>query len=178
MAHAVLIPEQIAAMNIDALNRSAFSSSASSIDNGNVFQLVSKVTSSGSGAEVFNLTSPATGSLTGLWMAYASDEVVITDSKYKGLNPDPRNFYIATSRVFSAFKPQVGDIILITADGVSGSEVSAYAVAINASNSLCWAGTHTSQQAWRKLATKYISIGTGGIESHHITAYELECIVN
>lgn len=179
MAHAVLIPEQIAAMNVDSFNRSAFSSSASSIDNGNVFQLTTKVNTSGSGAEVFNVATPATGSLLGLWMAYSGDEIIVTDSKYKGLDPDPRNFYNATSKVFSAFKPMVGDIILMTGDGISGSEVSTYVVSTNATINLYWSGAcPAATMVFKRLGTKYISIGTGAIDSQRVTAYELECIAN
>ena len=41
----------------------------------------------------------------------AEPEVVLTDEKYKGLDPDIRNFYNVSGTVYSAFKPQVGDII-------------------------------------------------------------------
>lgn len=178
MAHGVLIPEAIAATNIDSYNRSVISS-ASSIDNGMIFNCTTKAWTSGSGAEVFNITAPATGSLTGLWMAYSGDEIVLTDSKYKGLDPDPRNFYNAAGKVFSAYKIQVGDIILVTADALQGTVASAYAEASNGKMQLVWAATTagTGTVVYKLLATKYISLATGGINSQRVTAYELECIV-
>jgi hypothetical protein len=175
--HGVLIPEAIAALNIDAYNRS-FMCSASSLDNGMVFQSTTRNWASGSGAEVFNIAAPATGSLVGLWMVYAGDEVVVTDLRYKGLDPDPRNFYIAQGKVFSGFKVNVGDIILATADAFTGSP-DAYANAANGAYQLTWGTTPvgTAATSFKKIGTKYISLGTGGIDSQRVTAYELECII-
>jgi hypothetical protein len=174
--HGVLIPEAIAALNIDSYNRSVISS-ASSIDNGMVFQCTTKAWTSGSGAEVFNIAAPATGSLVNLWMAYSGDEIVLTDSKYKGLDPDPRNFFNAQGKVFSAFKPQVGDIILLSGEAITGT-VDAYANAANTAYQLTWSATSagTGLLSFKKLATKYISLATGAIDTQRVTAYELECI--
>jgi hypothetical protein len=175
MAHGVLIPEQIAAINIDSLNRSVFTSSASAIDNGFVFTCTTKVNTSGSGAEVFNIATPSSGSLGGLWMAYSGDEIVVTESKYKGLDPDPRNFYNATSKVFSAYRPQVGDIILLTGAAIDGT-VNSYAVATASTYMLTWGANSIDGLSYKLLGTKYISIGTGAIDSQRVTAYELECV--
>jgi len=177
MAHAVLVPEQIAAMNIDSLNRSVYSSSASAIDNGFVFQCTTKVWTSGSGAEVFNIAAPATGSLVNLWMAYSGDEIILTDAKYKGLDPDPRNFFNAQAKVFSAYKPQVGDIITLTADAFRGTPASAYAIAENGAMQLAWvASLPETGLHYKYLQTTYISLATGSIGEQRVTAYELECV--
>ena len=59
----------------------------------------------------------------GIWMAY-SPEVVVTVSgsnKFKGIDPDVRNFVNLNGDVFSAFKPQVGDILKMTVDGITGN---------------------------------------------------------
>src|SRR5512136_1273617 len=121
--HGVLIPEMIAAMNIDAYNRSVIDTgtSASPLDNGwvMVIEQGGKFTS-GSLTEVWEIGQPTTGSLSGLWMAYSGDEVVVTDSRYKGIDPDPRNFFNPANKVFSAFRPKVGDLILATAECFSG----------------------------------------------------------
>lgn len=177
--HGVLIPEAIAATNIDAYNRSAVCS-ASSIDNGFVLTLTGKNSgsiSSGSGTEVWNAIAPVTGSLSSLWMAYEA-EIVVTDSRYKGIDPDVRNFFNATSKVFSVFKPQVGDIILATAECFKGTVASAYAVAANGDMQLNWLGTGAAGMTWKFLATKYISLATGGIDTQRVAAYELECLSN
>jgi hypothetical protein len=176
--HGVLIPEAIAATNIDSYNRSAYSASASSIDNGMVFTLSGKVWTSGSGAEVYNVVTPATGSLTGLWMAYSGDEVVLTSLKYKGLDPNPRNFYNEAGKVFSAYKPQVGDIILLTAEALTGTQsTNEYVVAANGAMQLTWSATPVATLTYKLLGTSYISIGTGAIDTQRVTAYEFECII-
>jgi hypothetical protein len=175
--HGVLIPEQIAAANIDSYNRSVWSSAASSIDNGMIFACTTKVWTTGSGAEVFRIQAPTTGSLTDLWMAYSGDEIVVTDSKYKGLDPDPRNFYNATSKVFSAYKPAVGDIILLTAEAMTGTVESAFANAVTGAWQLTWAAASIAiGLSYKYLQTKYISLATGAIDTQRVAAYQLECI--
>lgn len=173
--HGVLIPEAIAAMNVDSFNRSVVSSGCA-LDNGFVFALGSKNWTSGSGAEVFNIEAPASGNLDKLWMAYSGDEIVVTDSKYKGLDPDPRNFVNAAGKVFSAYKPQVGDIILVTAEVLSGSQ-NTYAIPAASSYQLAWSASAGSSLCYKYLQTSYISLATGAIGDQRVTAYELECIV-
>lgn len=175
MTHAVLVQNKVAALNIDALNRPAVSASA--IDNGNVFNLLTNSTSSGS--EVWVATVPATGSLVNLWMAY-EPEIVITvsgNSKYKGLDPDIRNFYTPAGTVFSAFKPQLGDILLMTAAGfTSGSVTEDFAVAKDGAYLLDWAAAPITGLTLKLLETSYISLATGAIDSQRVTAYRLEVI--
>jgi len=174
--HGVLIPEAIAATNIDSYNRN-FMCSASSLDNGMVFQSSIRNWSTGSGAEVFNIAAPVAGSLSGLWMAYQGDEVVTTDLRYKGLDPNPRNFYIESGRVFSGFKPVVGDIILVTGESIKGTTDS-YAAAADSNYQLIWSSTSSATAlCFKKIATKYISLATGAIDTQRVTAYELECII-
>ena len=178
--HGILIPEAIVAMNIDAYNRSAVCTSTT-IDNGDVFSLSGKVGTSGSGVEVFLVAENTSASATGLWMAYSGDEIVVTDSRYKGLDPDPRNFYTATGKVFSAYKPQVGDIILLTAEALTTpySASATYANIVTTSWKLDWAAAQSvSGLSYKFLGVKYISLATGGIDTQRVTAYELECVAN
>jgi len=181
MTHAVLIPNAIAAMNIDSLNRSVidYGASASAIDNGNVFVIDSRHTS-GSLTEVFEIKQPTAASGTNMWMAYASDEVVTTDSKYKGLDPDPRNFFNAANLVFAAYKPQVGDIITLTADAFANTFSShTYAAPIIDSFELNWESAQAaSGLCYKYLATTYISIHNSGstIANQRVPAYMLECV--
>lgn len=175
--HGVLIPEQIAAMNVDSYNRS-LKSSASAIDNGFVVYCNGKSGIAGE-SEVFLAATPATASLSGLWMAYSGDEVVLTDGRCKGIDPDPRNFFSASSAVFSAFKPQVGDIILATAECFTGTAELAFVNAVNGKMQLTWGANQVaSVMSWKYLATKYISLADGSIGSQRVTAYQLECIAN
>jgi len=177
--HGVLIPEAIAASTIDSLVRSVVD--AADVDNGNVFVMGARSTTAGL-PEVFEISVPLTGATTlgNLWMAYSGDEIVVTDSKYKGLDPDVRNFYNAAGKVFSAYKPQVGDIIMLTADAIldaydAGNDL--FIVAANSSWELQWSTTNPGTGlTYALLGVKYISLATGGIDSQRVAAYEFECI--
>ena len=178
MAHNVMIPNAIAAMNIDAYNRSGVCASA--VDNGNVVVLSALSTTAGE-AEVWTALVPSTSNgLTGLWMVY-EPEVVVTDSKYKGLDPDPRNFSVAATDVFSCFKPSLGDIITFTADGMSGAKGGSD-THVNATNStgglvLVWGTSQTASVFSMKLiSTTYISIADGSIGTQRVTAYKFEVV--
>ena len=60
-----------------------------------------------------------------LWMAYSPEIVTVVSGtkKYRGLNPDPREFTNLEDEVFTAFKPQVGDIVTMTADGIGSTAI-------------------------------------------------------
>jgi hypothetical protein len=181
MSHGILIPEAIAATNVDSLNRSVIYASGT-LDNGMVVSLSSGKSATSGEGEVWTATVPATGTLADLWMVYSGDEVVLTDSRYKGLDPDPRNFFTAAGKVVSAFKPQVGDIILATADcflGTMGANTFVNATDTSGGLNLYWGATKTASVLSFKLtraAAIYISIGTGAIDTQRIAAYEFECV--
>ena len=175
--HGVLIPEQIAAMNIDSLNRSVVD--VADIDNGHVMVMGAKSTTAGL-SEVFEVSQPVTGALTGLWMAYSGDEIVVTGARYKGLDPDPRNFFNAAGKVFSVYKPQLGDIILVNAEALGGTFILNTTTHVNATDqswALVWGNSQTaSVLSYKLLSVSYMSLATGAIDSQRITAYELECV--
>ena len=186
--HGVLIPEAIYAKDVDAYVRSAVST-ATAVDNGNIVKLTTRSAVANEG-EVFLAVAPSTGDgLTGLWMVYSGDEIPVTDARYKGLDPDPRSFFtpISTSterHVFSVYKPQLGDIILLTADAINGSYVASGSPTthINATNTggveLAWATSiGVGILSYKLLAVKYISLATGAIDDQRETAYEFECVV-
>lgn len=179
MSHSIVIKNQTASMNVAAYNRSVFSGS-DAVDNGNVFWLQAQGTSS-SAVEAWSVVTPATGSLIGLWMA-ASPEVPITVDGalvYKGLNSDPRNFYNVGGVVFDAFKPVAGDIITLTADALDSATAAAFAGATNGSGKLTWSATiGAAAFTLRYLATTYISIGSGAIDSQRVTAFKFEVLNN
>ena len=178
--HGVLIPEAIKAMNVDALNRSVVYPSGT-LDNGQIVVLASKSTTAGE-SEVWTATVPATGTLTQLWMIYSGDEIGVTNAQYKGLDPDPRNFVTAAGKVVSAYKPQVGDIVLMTAECLAGTKSSN--TFINATDStgglnLLWGASQTASVLSYKLLSdvKYINIPSGAIgDNQRVTAYEFECV--
>ncbi len=177
MSYGVIIPNAIAAKDIDSLNRSAVSASA--VENGNIVILATKSTTAGE-AEVWTATVPSTGAgLTGVWMAY-EPEVVLTASKYKGLDPDPRNFRNEIGDVFSVFKPQLGDIITLTADNFSAAfSANTHANATNSTGGLklVFGNSQTgSVFSLKYLATTYISLGSGTVDSQRVTAYVMEVV--
>jgi hypothetical protein len=85
---------------------------------------------------------------TGMWMAYSPEIVTIETASgklYRGLSNDPRDFTNLEDYVFDAFKPQVGDIITLSSDGITGSKATGdYAVATNAQYALAWAAAANS----------------------------------
>jgi hypothetical protein len=179
--HGILIPKQIAATNIDALTRSAVTT-ATDVDNGNIVKLTTYGVATGQ-AEVWTAVTPSSVvGLTNLWMVY-EPELVWTGS-YRGLDPDIRNFYTVATNVFSVYSPQEGDVITLTADNLvtgTGAAVGSFAIATNSTGGLklVWTSGWTSSThvlAYKCLATKYISIGTGAVDNQRVTAYDFECV--
>ena len=169
MAYGVVVLDKVQAMNVDALNRSAKSSAL--IENGMVFALLAKESGEGE-TELWTAVQPATGAnLTHLWMAY-SPELVDTNAQYRGLDPDPRNFAHAIGDPISCFKPQIGDIITLTDDALTGTKGgNTYVVATNADYQLNWGASAVSGLSLKLLGTTYISIGLGSIGTQRVTAY-------
>jgi hypothetical protein len=180
--HTVAILNKVAAENIGSYNRSAIAGSAVDLDNGNVFRLDSQSATSGE-SEVWSVSAPTTSAstLNGLWMAY-SPEIVITVSgtkQYRGIDPDPQDFYNVGAKVFDAYKPQVGDVITVTGEAFTGTPALAYANAANGVYTLAWGASQTANAlSFRYLGTTYISKASGAIENQRVTAYKLECIAN
>jgi hypothetical protein len=174
--HGLLIPSAIAASNVDSFNRSV-SVAANAVDNGDIVTITGVSAVAGEG-EVFAAETPTTGNLTGCWMIYSGDEVVLTDSRYKGLDPDPRNFFTLQAKVVSAFKPQLGDIVLMSAECFTGARSSnTFGNATNAQTKLVWGGSQTgSVLSYKYLETTYVSLGTGAIDNQRVAMYRMECV--
>ena len=175
---AVLIPTLTAAKNVDIYNGSFIATT--DLDNGNVF---AKGDLTESGSQVYKAGQPTTGKLSGLWMAFSPEDTVITDAmgnQYKiGIN-DPRTFTNVANTVFSGFKPQVGDRIVMTAEGFS-NEISTnkFAVAKENSNKLEFASAAGTGLSFAVVETTYITIGGATpIGSQRVPAYLLECVAN
>ena len=176
MSHGILVQEKVAALNIDSYNRSVVSASA--IDNGNVFNLLTRSVTGSSGCEVWTATQIATGSTVDIWMAYEPEVVLVNsgNSYYKGIDPDPRNFYNVAGTVFSAFKPQIGDILTMTADSLSSSSKAAYAVATVGTYKLTWGANSIAGLSLRFLSDTYLSIGSGAIDTQRVAAFKFEVV--
>lgn len=106
MAKGYIIEANIAAKNIEALNRTAVCES--DVDGGTLVTL-------GAFADgAFTATKSSSGE--GLYMAYNPAEHLteVDGEVYAGLSKDPRKYTNLKNRPFSVFKPQIGDIIVFT----------------------------------------------------------------
>ena len=172
----VLVPTDLVAKNIDALNRTAINAAAN-VDNGSIFKLGALSTEQGK-SEVFTITTPA-DDLTGLWMAY-SPEVVLTvsgDFQAKGIDQDPRHFTNVAGIPFDAYKIQVGDLITITAEGLSAAyNDEGYLVAQAASMKFKPNATAIAGVSYKVLKKTNITIANGGIGADSVPAYLCECV--
>jgi len=79
----------------------------------------------------------------GLWMAYEPEIVTIVTAsgkKFRGIDADVRDFVNIAGTPFSAFKPQLGDVLTISVDGITGViGANTFAVATNAQYALAFA---------------------------------------
>jgi len=184
MANGILIKNQVAAADNRALNRSAVAGSSVDINNGSVFHLPSVVSASAGYKEVWNtqVISTDADDLKNLWVACGKENVVTTSgtSKYRGIDPDVRNFTNLGGDVFDAFKPQVGDIITLSADALGGSPSTGdYVASGSSAYTMSWTATSSaSSLTFYLLEETYISLATGGIDNQRVLAYRLECVNN
>jgi hypothetical protein len=180
MAYSVLIQEKTMATDVSALNAVVVCGSA--LENGNVVRFTTLSGSSGYG-EVFHSAQPTTGSLAGVWMVATPEVVTVAlgDVKYRGINPDPRNFYNLAGDLVDVFKPQPGDIILLSEDAFSGAKsANTHANAGADRFDLVWGTTQVASSLSLKwLATDYILIGSGSaVGDARLTAYRMQVLAN
>ena len=116
--HGVLIESMIQAKNIDALNRSVISTV--DVDGGNLIALTAPTVK---GEDRWTASVPATGTLGGLWIAYnpSVKYTEVNGKMYAGLSADPRDYTNIKNHTFDAFKPKVGDEIIVTIDDVDAT---------------------------------------------------------
>lgn len=177
MAYSMLVLNSVVADNVDAYNRSAKAPAAQALENGNVVFLDEKSSTSGE-EEVWVASAPATANLTKLWMVW-TPEWVMTDSKYRNLDCDPRNYIIAAGELCDVYKPQVGDIITLTADAMSNAiSTNTYINATDGAYDFTWGSSASgSTLTYKLIATTYISIGNGALgNTGRVTAYQFECV--
>jgi hypothetical protein len=179
-AHGILIPDSIAALNVDAWNRSAVHATVA-LDNGMIVALNTGKSATSGQSEVFAATTPASGALNGLWMVY--EPPIAWSGSYRGLTPDPREFFVPALSVFSCFKLQLGDIITLTAPVFTAPFNSeAYAIATDSTGGVkfIWgAGIGSSVTALKWLNTRYISLAAGTLgDTQRVVAYQMEVVYN
>ncbi len=180
MAYGVLVPQSIMATNLGSLNVGVVA--GSTLENGMLVRADTVSVTSGYG-ECLAALIPTTGSLSGLYMIYSPE--VITSSVgsvyYKGINVDPRNFTISASTVADAFRPQPGDIVLMSEDCFTAAKSSStHANATVDQWQLVWGSSQTGDvTCFKYLSTENITIGSGSaIGDTHLTAYKMLCLAN
>ena len=172
MSYGVVVPNKIAATDVDAYNRTAVCATA--VENGFLVELLTKSTTTGEG-EVWVATQSA-GTLTNIWMVLGPEvvSVVSGSNKFKGIDNDPRNFRYEIGDMIDVFRPVVGDIITLTADALSSSTVNTYAIVASGAWVATWSGSPASGLTLKYLETTYISLPQAGAisETQRPTAYK------
>jgi hypothetical protein len=171
MAYSVLIAGEIAAKNIDSLNK--FGKAAVAVENGHVVALGNKSNVKGEN-DVYNVNVPATATLaTDIFYMVNEPVDVLVNGKYSGLTDDPREFNIPAGKVFTMYKPMVGDEVVITTDGVAGtSGENIYVAPANGTTKLTW----TDDVAGVSLAYKYVGDTYVSVGNERVPAYRFICV--
>lgn len=175
----VVIKRHVAAHNVDSLNRSVVATQ--DLENGTVFELLTRSTKDGED-EVWNATAPTTASTAmGLWMAKASEVILTkvgtgdTAVELLGVVEDPRNFVNVAGRVFSAFKPQAGDIIEMTL----GHDTNKYLIPQDTQFTLTTnASDNANGFAMHQIDTGILHIGSAGFVKTPVKTYIYEVVRN
>lgn len=174
----VVIKTQMQAYNIDAYNRTAVCEE--DIENGCVFELNSYSETEGE-EMVWKAEKPTANTAKGLWMA-TSPEVVITKgydgAEYKGLTPDPRAFINIAGKMIDATFLAVGDIVEMTAEGITGADTNNYLVIDANKFKLKSNASATTGLSLRKVGTSRLHIGQGGIAKSSIPTYKYVVEIN
>lgn len=176
MAYSVVVINKAMAKDVSSLNRSA--ECATAMENGFLGSVSVQSTTAGE-SEVWTFTQPATATLAAMWMVYSPEiSIVVNGTKtYRGLSNDPQDFYIPAGYTFDIFKPQVGDIITVTADALLGSKsTNTYVVAVNGAWGLTWNSAAINGLSFKLLEETYLSIPDGAIGTQRVTAYKFECV--
>ena len=177
MAYNVLIQNRVAAMNVDAYNRTAVCTQ--DIENGCVFTLESYSTTAGEG-KVWS-AGQAQATSTGLWMAASPEVVTITDSlgvQYKGIQCDPRAFINSAGSMIDAIQLQIGDIIEMTCENITGVDTNNYLVPSTSNFALEASSSAGTGFALQKVGTGMLHIGNLFIENSHPTTYIFQVVNN
>lgn len=171
MSYSVLIAGEIAAKNIDSLNK--FGKATVAVENGHVVALGERSATKGEN-DVYNVNVPATATLASDIFYMVNEPVnVLVNGKYSGLTDDPREFNIPAGKVFSMFKPFIGDEKTITADGLAGTKGSnAYVAPANGTTKLTW----TNDISGVSLAYKYVGDTYVSIGNERVIAYRFICV--
>ena len=149
------------------------------VDNGFVFTK-SALSTDADKSEVYTLTTPATGALSNLWMAFTAEDNVLVapdGNQYKTGDLNPHNFTNVSGKVFNAFKISVGDKVKVSAEALGGTQsTNTFVVATDATMKLTWAAAAVAGVSFKMVKEDYFSIPTGAIGSQREKAFILECV--
>lgn len=167
---------QIAAKDVDALNR--FAVASVDVDGGTLVSLGAKTD------DVFAATVATAGTGGGLWMAYNPSEhfTKIGDNIYAGesLNVDPREYTNLANRTFDVFKPQVGDLIGFTEPNIKAGEtvtVGSY-LEIGADGYEVQVSPTASTTSFKVVGIEDVPFPKAGIGYDVAKKYVTECVFN
>jgi len=171
MSCSVLIAGEIAAKNIDSLNK--FGKAGFAVENGHVVALGDKSNIKGEN-DVYNVKNPASATLaTDIFYMVNEPVNVLVNGKYSGLTDDPREFNIPADKVFTMYKPMVGDEVVITEDGLAGTKSdNTHVVPTNDSTKLTWTKTISGVS----LVYKYVGDTFVSIGNERVTAHRFICV--
>jgi hypothetical protein len=173
--YAILIPGAIQADSADSLVKMA-KYTAGAVERGNVVSLGALSSVAGE-HEVYLAATPATSTLsTAIYYMVNEPVNVLVDGKYSGLTDDESDFNIAASKVFTVFKPKVGDEIILSADGIAGS-INTYIIPANGALELTWAASTSGVSlAWELIETTYVKVPAAEFYNGRKTAYRFRCV--
>ena len=167
MAYSVLIAGEIAAKNIDSLNK--FGKANFAVENGHVVALGEKSTAKNE-AFVYTVKKPA-NLATDIFYMVNEPVNVLVNGKYSGLTDDPREFNIPADKVFTMYKPMVGDEVVITVNGIDGNK-NIYIAPDDDTTKLTWTDDITGVSlAYKYVGDTYVSIG-----NERVSAYRFICV--
>ncbi len=170
MSYSVLIAGEIAAKNIDSLNK--FGKAAVAVENGHVVALGNKSNVKGEN-DVYNVNVPAATLASDIFYMVNEPVNVLVNGKYSGLTDDPREFNIPAGKVFAMYKPMVGDEVVITVDGLTGTNgTNTYIAPADGTTKLTW----TDNISGVSLAYKYVGDTFVSIGNERVTAYRFICV--
>ena len=170
MAYSVLIAGEIAAKNIDSLNK--FGKADFDVENGHVVALGEKSTAKNE-AFVYSVKKP-TSLATDIFYMVNEPVNVLVNGKYSGLTDDPREFNIPADKVFTMYKPMVGDEVVITVNGIDGNKDNEdiYIAPADNTTKLTWTDSISNVSlAYKYVGDTYVSIG-----NKRVDAYRFICV--
>lgn len=180
MANGVIVESRISATDVDALNR--FCVSENDVAGGALIALTAPAKQ---GDERWTATTPAAGSLNGLWIAYNPSEhyTEVNGKMFAGLSADPRDYVNIKKRTFSAFKPVKGDQIVITADCiddaseiVAGDFLEAKATQTTFTRVAKATGATANTTAFQVEWIGVLPFPKAGIGMEYAPAYKIVCV--